>query len=211
VTAGELAARLAFLLAALSARRLARTPFLPSHRPVARALAFTWACDALRGLGPPLGATRALYVAFPVISAALALEVLGRLPRTRTWAAAGGAWAGIAAVVLVASPPRRDPGLAAAFLALHFVSLGVQALAVAALALRRRAPTVTELVALLLLAGDIAELVGPWLHGAVAEDWELARWQWTVVYLSITAVQARRVRWLRTVRGSWPSARPAGS
>lgn len=211
MTPGELAARAAFLLAALTARRLARTPLLPSHRPVARALAFTWACDALRGLGPPLGPTRALYLAFPVVSAALALEVLGHLPRRRTWAAAAGAWVGLAAMVLVVSPPRRDPGLAAAFLALHFASLGVQALAAVLLALRRRVPTITELVALQLLAGDVAELVGPWLYGAVAEDWEIARWQWTVVYLSICAVQARRAQWLRKARGSWPSARPVGS
>lgn len=189
-------------LAAILARLLSRPSCYPVHRPVALALGATAAANLLRpalaAVGAPLALDRALYLVFPALSAALALEVL--VLRWSPWAPVGrGAlavtWAAAVVAVALVDPPRAAPELGAFMFAAHVVALVVQAVAVAVLLFRGDLPDVSQMVVLLLFAGDAAEHLGAWLYDVPARDWDLARWQWTVVYALVCYVQGRRLRW----------------
>ena len=210
MTPGELAARGAFLLATSSALLLARPAALPTHRPVALLLGFAFVADLLRAV-VPLVISRGLFLGFPLLSVALALEVFGHGSKASRRALAG-AWGVLVVVVALAHPPRQDPGLARFFLAVHLGAIAAQVLA-AIPKLARRAPiTTSQTVALLLLAGDVGALLGGWLHGRPGRDWEITRWQWTVIYLVVCYVQVQRFRWIRAARlprGSLRSVPPS--
>lgn len=213
--------------AALAAARLARPDACPSHRPVALALCGAAALNIARPLlalcGAPLALDRALYLAFPALAAWLALEVLAHrwrsIPALR--AAVVAAWLVAAVAVVVIDAPRGSPGFASAAAAVQLAAVAVQLGAGAAFvvdAVRARripVPDAAQTVVFLLLAGDVAERFGPWMYGRPARDWDLARWQWSVVYLTIWYLQARRLRWARTIRaagwgsGSSRSGRPS--
>lgn len=200
MTPGEVAARAAFACAAWSAWRLARPERAPSHRPIARALALALLCDIARAVllaaGAPRPFRRALFLAFPALSLWCSAAALAA-GRPRGVRLAGGValavWCALAGGVALVDPPRESFEQLAHVV--HLVVVLVELLVVALLVVERRIPTITETVAMLLVAGDVAALAGPWRHPVVWQVWELARWQWAVVYSAITCVQVGRIRW----------------
>lgn len=198
MTLAEACVRASFFGVALSAFVLARPSRLPSHRFVAHVLLIAFICDCIRPFFP-LPLRRSLFLAFPALSALLAFG----LPRSndKLLRSAGvflfALWALGSAWFVLQNFPARDP------FAIHaqgVVRLGatiVELVLVAIFALQRRIPTTSNTVVLLLVAGDVGELVGPWAAGATWGAWELARWQWTIVYCVVCMVQLLRARWLK--------------
>lgn len=207
---------LCLLLAAVAAARLARASRYPIHRPVAVALGAAVALNLLRlgarAAGAPLVLDRALYLAFPALSLALAAEVL--VLRWSRWApvargAVAALWLAGVVAVAVEAPPRGSPELQTFMGAAQLAVVVGELLLVAAFVARRQIPDITQTVVLLLVAGDVAERAGAWLYGHPGRDWDLARWQWAVVYLVIWYGQDRRSKaWtIRAADGAPGSSR----
>jgi hypothetical protein len=205
----ELGVRALFAGAAVSALRLARSGLAPSHRPVAFLLGGLLLADLARApaLGLPLLARRALYLAFPLLSAWASLEV-GLLARTRWHGAArvpiALLWALLVAFVAWCADPRGSPQHEALARAVHHAALLVEILAAGAVVTRAvrelRPPDISATVILLLTAGDIGEVAGAWIHhGQVRDFWHLARVSWAAVYGISWYLQERRRAWLERV------------
>ncbi len=200
--------------AALLAFLLARPGRYPAHRPVAVVLGIAAAVNLARALLHgvlPLAVDRALYLAFPALSAGLAVELLAL--RWSRWAPLGRAavaalWLAAVVAITVEAPPRRSPEAADFASAAQLAGIALQLAALVAFAVRGLSagghiiPDVSQTVALVLLAGDLAERAGPWLYGRPWRDWDLARWQWSVAYLTICYVQGRRLLWTKAIRAA---------
>lgn len=142
------------------------------------------------------------------MSATLALEVF--VLRWSRWAVpvrvgVTAMYVVVVVAVIEADLPRRDPGIARLMGAVHLAAVAVQTSAFAGFVVKRLAARarpivdVSRFVAMVLLAGDIAERAGPWLYGAPWRDWDLARWQWSLVYGVVWYLQHRR-------RSTWNQA-----
>lgn len=192
----------ALALATLTAAALARVA--PHHRPVARALAVLLAIDVARLA--TAGTTGALWcVDVGLVAAwyvATAACVVGAL--TRRWDDArvfgSGAWQALAVVLLASGD--RGPALVADWRAVFLVSLAAQLLAAALYLVRaaraRRWPGPPETVALLIAAGSLADLAGPWLRADVVRAWPSGVWQAAATWGIVSAWQL--VKWRRLAR-----------
>jgi hypothetical protein len=193
MTVDELVVRGAMTAAASSAAaaafaRRARAPLaialgaallIDAARTGARAVATLALTDARAAVA--LALARVLYLAFPALSAWLALRSLAGV---RAGARIVIAWA-IASSFLVAWGPPRGPAVELFFLTMHELALCAEIAAVTVWARHARIRA-NELAILLLIAGDAAEHVGPWLSPSLAaERWTIARAQWTIVYLAV--------------------------
>ncbi len=191
---------MSFGLAAATAFWLGRS--FPAHRPIARILPIALLLDLARlGLRaafapPPRALDRALFLAFPLLSIALAGRVLGGLRWATLARALGGTWIVLAAIVTVLAPSRST--FEALALRVHLVAIAAELVAAGVLLRRWRVPNTAELVALLLGAADLGALAGPWLRGHPARDWDLERWPWAATYLVIAIVQSKAAVWARS-------------
>lgn len=205
---------LCLFAAAVAAARLARASRYPLHRPVAVALAVAVALNVARLAQGPLELDRGLYLAFPALSLWLTAEVL--VLRWSRWApvalaAVVALWLAAVAAVVVAAPPRGSTELQAFMGAAQLAVVVGELLLVALFLGRRHLPDVSQTVVLLLVAGDVAERAGAWLYGHPGRDWDLARWQWSVMYLVIWYVQHRRTTWIQTrAAGGAPGSSRSG-
>ena len=178
-TALALLHRAPLALATCAAVALARRA--PHHRPVARALALLLAIDCARLATH--GATGALWCldvelvsAWYVVTAACVVGALGwHVPEARWW----GAWTAITLPILASGD--RGPALVADWRAVYLAALALQLLAsalyLACAAHARRWPSPPETVALLVAAGSLADLAGPWLRADVVRAWPSEQWQ----------------------------------
>ncbi len=199
----------ALLFAAVAARQLAREA--PTHRPVATILAIAFVADVARAvlfaLDTGLLARRALFLVFPAVSVwctgAVLLGPSWGARRRAAWLAwCIATWALAVATFVHLNPPRGSPAVEHLALASRGATLAVELVIVLLFALRRRRPSFTQVVALLLFAGDAGELAGPWLWPSVWQAWELARGQWALVYGTVAAVQHARTRWIRRLHAA---------
>jgi len=193
--------RLPLALATLTGHALAQRA--PHHRPVARALALLLAIDVARLA--TAGTTGALWcVDVGLVAAwyvATAACVVGAL--TRRWDDArvfgSGAWQALAVVLLASGD--RGPALEDDWRAVFLVSLAAQLLAAALYLVRaaraRRWPGPPETVALLIAAGSLADLAGPWLRADVVRAWPSGVWQSAVTWGIVAGWQAWTWRRLR--------------
>lgn len=153
----------------------------PAHRDVAAGLTLALLLDLVRSSGLPPRAALALYLATPAISAALAL----RLAERSSWPV-GAAWCGAAAWCRWAPEPR------AWWLELQqgaFASSILVQLACAPRLWTRR--DLSGRCALVLLAGDVALLLGPlWL----GTSWDVVRLQVNAISSVIIVAHAIDVR-----------------
>ncbi len=187
MTFAEACVRTLFCGAALSAVFLARPSLVPSHRVVAVVLCLAFACDVLRPF-LPLPLRRSFF-----------LLCLPRPNKDHLWGAGvflyalwvfGSAW------FVFQNLPARDPYAVHVQGMVRLCATIIELVLVAIFALQRRVPTTSETVVLLLIAGDVGELVGPWAVREVWGAWELAQWQWTIVYCVVCMVQILRARWV---------------
>lgn len=106
-------------------------------------------------------------------------------------------WLAIASALL-ASGDRGD-ALTNDWRALFLVALALQLLASALYLVRaaraRRWPGAPETVALLVAAGSLADLAGPWLRARPVEAWHLEQWQSAATWGIVAVWQG--VRWWR--------------
>lgn len=198
-----LAYRAALLLAGclglLLARRLSR------YRPIPLVLLGLFLADLAREL-PPLVAAwspraaqhldQALALTFPVASAALALRILaGR------GAVAPIVLGGVVLVALVAAHPLSADASLLAFGLVHVAAAGAEVGAAVVAWSRGRTAYLPERAAIILVAGDAAGLLGPWL-GRVVALWLLGVLQGLSALLVLCYFQ---IRWIRALRA------PAGA
>jgi hypothetical protein len=207
VTLGTLAFYGASIAALVTAWRLVCAG-APSHRSIAAATTLSVAASIIHPIAVADGASlltrRAIFVAFPSISAwCAAASLLGPTLHQRgrrAWALGCFlAWLAFVGVAAQINPPRSSPAAEQIALASRLASLLVELGIVIVFALRRKRPTFTQTIALVLVAGDLGELAGPWLWPSAWHAWELARVQWAGVYLLIATLQDRRRRWIRTL------------
>jgi hypothetical protein len=139
----------------------------------------------LTGLARVVGHIRqALYLVWPFGFAALFTAVFaGRAPRIIPVAYV----VTIAALVL-GYPTLRGETLRQVYLGIELAALVVALAAIIQWAWRRESPTLTHVVALLLLGTEIAALVGPW-HRDIFAGWDMARTMFAFTYAAITCLQ----------------------
>ena len=111
-------------------------------------------------------------------------------------AAALGWW--ISAVAILLATGDRGPALADDWRAVFLVSLALQLLAAALYLVRaaraRRWPGPPETVALLIAAGSLADLAGPWLRADVVRAWPSGVWQAAATWGIVAGWQAWKFR-----------------
>jgi len=191
----------ALALATLTGHALARRA--PHHRPVARALAVLLAIDVARLATH--GATGALWCVDVGLVAgwyvAMAACVVGALARQEEAARYAGLGWWLSTVALLLASGHRGPALTDDWRAVFLVSLALQLCAAALYLVRarpaRRWPGPPETVALLLAAGSLADLAGPWLRADVVRAWPSEQWQSAATWGIVAGWQAwtwRRVR-----------------
>jgi hypothetical protein len=188
------------LLAGLLALRLAR--LRADYRPVALFLAGTAIADLalvaltlgastalpsapLTGIARIVGHIRqALYLVWPFGFAALFVAVFSnRFPRIIPLA-----YVVTVAALVLGYPTLRGETLRQAYLGIELAALAVALAAIIQWAWRRESPTLTHIVALLLLGTEIAALVGPW-HRDIFTGWDMARVMFAFTYAAITGLQ----------------------
>lgn len=204
MTAARFILGVTLFLAAISAARLAR--LAPAHRVLTITFALGIAADLARAslfaLDTGLLARRALFLAFPAISAWCASAALlgpAMRPRARRAWLLGCvlAWLAFVAATIAIDPPRGSPAAEHLALVSRLASIAVELSVVVAFALRRERPTFTQTIALVLVAGDLGELAGPWAWPSAWKAWELARIQWGGVYAVVAWLQIRRSKWIQ--------------
>ena len=199
-----LAADLALLFAAATAIAVALR--VPAHRPVAVFLGVVSVADGIRrGLagelaapGPYTGATRALfhleqalYLLWPFGLAALAGAVFAQ---RRPWMLAGAYVTAVAALAL-SYPTVRLELLGRVYLAAELGALVVCLAAATTWAWQRERPGLAHVVALMLIAVDVAKVAaGPW-RGSVFATWDRAWPMHAILYLAIGAAQGGGIAW----------------
>ena len=188
------------LLAGLLALRLSR--LRADYRPVAVFLAGTAITDLalvaftigastalpaapLTGIARIVGHIRqALYLVWPFGFAALFVAVFSRhYPRILP-----AAYAVTVAALVLGYPTLRGETLRQGYLGIELAALLVALAATIQWAWRRESPTLTHMVALLLLGTEIAVLVGPW-HRDIFAGWDMARAMFALTYAAITCLQ----------------------
>lgn len=183
-------------LCAATAAVTLRAHRLPTLRLLAACLCTLAALDLARLASPPRWADVALCAAWwPVLTLAVVASL------ARCWlpaALAATGWWAIEVARILAPPALSGPALAAEWWALYALATAAQcgaALVWCWAAVRaRRWPGEGESVALVLVAGSVADAAGPWLWGpggAVAR-WEVGRWQSTATWLCVCGVSAWR-------------------
>lgn len=184
----------ALLLATLAAWHL--VPRVPHHRPVARALTLLLAIDVARlathgTTGAPWCLDVGLVVSWYVVTAGLVVGVLTGQREAATWAGVGW-W--IATWGMLLASGDRGPALVDDWRALYLVALALQLAAAALYLVRaaraRRWPGVPETVALLVAAGSLADLAGPWLRADVVRAWPSEQWQSAATWGIVAGWQA---------------------
>lgn len=207
MTLGTLAFYGASFAALVTAWQLVRAG-APAHRCIAIAATMSAAVAVIHPIAVADGASlltrRAVFLAFPAISAwCAAASLLGPTTHERSrraWALGCFlAWLAFVGVTAQIDPPRSSPAAEQIALASRLASLLVELGIVIAFALHRARPTFTQTIALVLVAGDLGELGGPWLWPSAWKAWELARVQWAGVYLLVAALQHHRRRWIRAL------------
>ena len=186
MTLARLAELAALLAAALATAARSR---LPPLRPLAACLALLAAVDAARLASPPRCLDVALCATWwPCLTLAAAGPLVGHWRALA--AAAAGAWA-VSTARLLAPPWPIAPTEWAALWAL---SAAAQVGAVAWWARRawrrREAPSEGQVVALVVVAGSLADAAGPWAWGAAwaVARWEVGRWQSVVTWMGVVGV-----------------------
>ena len=181
------APRIALLAASLTLA--ARSRPHPPLRPIAASLLTLAALDMARLASPPRWLDVALCAAWwPCLALAAAGPLVGRWRPLA--AAAAGAWA-ISAARLLAPP---WPIVPAEWAGLWALSAAAQVGAVAWWARRawrrREAPSEGQVVALVVVAGSLADAAGPWAWGAAwaVARWEVGRWQSVVTWMGVVGV-----------------------
>lgn len=229
----HLVTRAALLTAALFAWRLRR--LAPHYRPVARVLAAGWALDLLHTVlrawiadqhRPFTGLARAVFhadqgavLAFPALSAALALLVLAGWSPAIVWSNVAGAWVVALVVAIVRYPDLRGDDWIAYVGTAHGLAVATEIAALLTfaragyafiMAARREAPPGARIplsgivvplqarACLVLLAGDLAQLLGPWL-GAPVEHWAIWQVQSAVTLATLAVLEAKWIRSLSPI------------
>lgn len=185
----ELAALLA-AVAALAARARSRPPL----RPLAACLAALAALDLARLAAPSRSLDVALCAAWwPILTLAVVA------PLARCWgpiAATAAGWWALTCTRLLAPPALAGPALAAEWWALWALATAAQCGAASvwcwAAVRARRWPGEGEAVALVLVAGSVADAAGPWLWGpgGAMARWEVGRWQSACTWAAVVGVAA---------------------
>lgn len=217
--------RLPHLVAALLGVTLGRR--LPSHRPMAGALAALFALDVgrqvcqwfrpntleriaayLAGIMPPpyVGGARVSWAAeqaftvswYVVLSWAVweALRV-HRVPRAMTAKSTrrGKIVAASAALVFLAIqfhasyPTIRGRAIEVLHVIVFAFALAIQCAAATLYAIRWKRPTVSQLVALILVVGSIADLIGAMLYGRPVRDASVGEPSSVLVWAAIAGVE----------------------
>lgn len=188
------------LLAGILALRLAR--MRADYRPIALFLAGTAITDLalvaltigastalptapLTGIARFVGHVRqTLYLVWPFGFAALFVTVFsGRFPRIIP-----GAYVVALAALVLGYPTLRGETLRQVYSGIELAALIVALAAIIQWAWRRESPTLTHVVALLLLGTEIAALLGPW-HRDIFAGWDMARTMFAFTYAAITCLQ----------------------
>lgn len=189
--------RLALLAAVLSAWLLARRA--PQHRPIARALSLLLAIDVARLA--TAGATEGLAFRVDVALTAgwyvaMTGAVLGSFAKHLRWVDWIPCLATIVAAIYLLD--IRGDELSETWRGTWIVSTAAQLFTVAVYAARdRKVPGAPETVALILAAGSLADLAGPWCraHPVGSVAWEIGRWQSAATWAIVTGAQI--ARWVK--------------
>lgn len=177
------------------ARRFAR------YRPIPVVLLALFAVDLARELTPRMDLVaprlglhleQALALAFPVTSAWLALRILAGHGTAVPLVIGATA---LAALVL-GYPEMRGGAALMIFGGVHFLAAGAEVGAAGVAWFGHRTHYLPERAALLLVAGDAAGLVGPWI-GSPERFWDLGVLQGIAALLVLCYVQ---IRWICALR-----------
>ena len=213
--AADIASHLGLAVVALLAAARVRSARAQGFRPVVLALAVTLALDLARHAAatlvlaveprPFVGWARAVFyadtaaaLAFPAVSASLAITVYAR---RRAWLAGVALlWAGALGYIVARYPEHRGAAITRVHLAAHLASVGAQLGVGVVFAFRHGWPGIRgearpeQEVVLILLAGDLAALAGPWLAGTPVQDWWLGQWVSAATYAVLALSIASRLR-----------------
>lgn len=200
--------RVVWFLAAFLAMQLAR--IVPSYRRVALIITYSWGAELARMLlrillaqrpRPFTGLARFLFhmdqglvLLFPALSVALALMVLGWVRALRALPVVAFAWGSMLGACALAYPGLRGPGWMQVVILAQWASVTTQLLC-AAISVRRAldhwmVPSLAERAVLVLVAGDVAQMLGPWL-GEPIENWGIWRLQSLIVLGTLTLLEAK--------------------
>ena len=144
----------------------------------------------------------ALFLAWPAAVAALAIVVF---TRRRAWPVAI-VWAVLVGGLAGAYPALHGEALARwTYGGLTLIACIVAALAFGVWLRKRLAPGPEHTATLLILASTGATLLGPYL-GDVAARWDIARWTFVWLYVTLCSIGVRQ--WIRSSSVSRSSSRP---
>lgn len=218
----DLLTRGCFLLAVITAWAVAIFRKAPFHRPIAMALSMLFVLDCMRGalrffvLAPARTAGRVPYegveraafhvdqfalFAFAAVSIALALVVFVRPKHVRaSLAIIAILWLVGSTIVAMAYPSLRQAPLQAVYTWTARGSVVLQVLCALVFFVRRGTPIAPQRAALVLLAVDLAALLGPYLTSRPSDDWASMRAPSLLLWGLLTLLQGSSTWWWTRAR-----------